>query len=75
MLSAKRPPAAGRFLSPVSGCDVLSRRVFHSSPLSLSAHDLTTASEIGAQIPGRDKGKKHISFTAKCHLKLVIEVA
>lgn len=57
VLSAKRPPVAGKFLSPVSRRDALPRRVFHSSPLFLSARDLTTASEIDAQIPGKDKGK------------------
>lgn len=57
VLRAECPPDTGRFLSPVSGCDALPRRVFHSSPLSLSAPGLTPASEIDAQIPGKDNGK------------------
>lgn len=58
MLSAGCPPAADRFRSPVSGCGAFSRRAFHSLPLFLWARDLTAASELGAQIPGKDQAKK-----------------
>lgn len=75
MPGAERPPTAGRFLSPVSGCGDSPRRASRFSPVSLLAHDLTPASEIDAQIPDEDKGKMFVSFTAKRHLKLAIEVA
>lgn len=74
-LQAECPPAAGRFLSPFSGCDAPPRTVYRSSPAAFSAPNLTPASEIDAQIPDEDKGKICVSFTAKCHLKLAIEVA
>lgn len=57
MPGAECPPAAGRFLSPVSGCGDCPRRASRSSPVSLLAHDLTPASEIDAQIPDEDKSK------------------
>lgn len=57
MIRVVCPPAAGRFLSPFLGCDGLPRRAFHSSPVSLSAHNLPPASENAAQIPDWDKGK------------------
>lgn len=74
-LQAECPPAAGRFLSPFLGCDAPPHTVYRSSPAAFSAHNLTPASEIDAQIPDEDKGKICVSFTAKCHLKLAIEVA
>lgn len=75
MIRVVCPPNAGRFLSPFLGCDGLLRRAFRSSPVSLLAHDLPPASENAAQIPDWDKGRICVSFTAKCHLKLAIEVA
>lgn len=61
-LSAACPSTSGRFLSPASGCDASPRRLFHSLSVSLSAHDLTTASETDVQIPGRDKGKMNLIY-------------
>lgn len=57
MPQAECPPAAGKFPSPFSGCGAPRGRASHSSPVSLSAPDLTPASQTDAQIPNEDKGK------------------
>lgn len=75
MPPAECSPAAGKFPSPFSGCGAPRGRASHSSPVSLSAPHLTPVSETDAQIPDEDKGKTFVSFTAKRHRKLAIEVA
>lgn len=75
MPPAECSPAAGTFPSPFSGCGAPRGRASHSSPVSLSAPHLTPVSETDAQIPDEDKGKTFVSFTAKRHRKLAIEVA